>query len=128
MDGSCAGWSESHDGLLIAVPVMAVAIVAGLALFAAWTAFRIGKALPPQGQFIEIEGTRIYSVDRGQGPAIVMIPGLGGQLRNFTNSLLDRLTDELRGTVNLTLLLARSGVSVRSGPCIFNRLDPSRNS
>jgi hypothetical protein len=55
---------------------------------------------------------------------------LGGQLRNFTSSLLDRLTDELRGTVNLTLLLvlARSGVSVRSGPRIFNRLDPSRNS
>jgi hypothetical protein len=114
--------------LLIAVPVMAVAIVAGLALFTAWIAFRIGKALPPEGQFIEIEGTRIHSVDRGQGPAIVMIPGLGGQLRNFTNSLLDWLTDEFRGTVNLTLLLARPGVSVRSGPRIFNRLDPSRNS
>jgi hypothetical protein len=114
--------------LLIAGPVMTVAIVAGLALFAAWTAFRIGKALPPQGQFIEIEGTRIHSVNGGQGPAIVMIHGLGGQLRNFTNSLLDRLTDEFRSTVNLTLLLvlARSGVSVRSGPRIFNRLDPSR--
>jgi hypothetical protein len=35
--------------LLIAVPVMAVAIVAGLALFAAWTAFQIGKALPHKG-------------------------------------------------------------------------------
>jgi hypothetical protein len=116
--------------LLIAVPVMAVAIVAGLALFAAWIVSRIGRALPPQGQFIEIEGTRIHSVNGGQGPAIVMIPGLGGQLRDFTNSLLDRLTDELRGTVNLTLLLvlARSGVSVRSGSHIFNRLDPSRNS
>jgi hypothetical protein len=116
--------------LLIAVPVIAVAMVAGLELFAAWIAFRIGKALPPQGQFIEIEGTRIYSVDRGQSPAIVIIPELGGQLRNFTNSLLDRLTDELRGTVNLTLLLvlARSGVSVRSGPRIFKSLDPSRNS
>jgi hypothetical protein len=52
-----------------------------------------------------------------------MIHGLGGQLRNFTNSLLDRLTDEFRGTVNLTLLLARPGVSVRSGPRIFNRVD-----
>jgi hypothetical protein len=112
--------------LLIAVPVMAVAIVAGLALFAAWIVFRIGRALPPQGQFIEIEGTRIHSVNGGQGPAIVMIHGLGGQLRNFTNSLLDRLTDEFRGTVNLTLLLARPGVSVRSGPRIFNRVDPSR--
>jgi hypothetical protein len=114
--------------LLIAVPVMAVAIVAGLALFTDWTAFWVGRALPPQGQFIEIEGTRIHSVNGGQGPAIVMIPGLGGQLRNFTNSLLDRRTDEFRGTVNLTLLLvlARPGVSVRSGPRIFNRVDPSR--
>jgi hypothetical protein len=49
-----------------------------------------------------------------------------GSIRNFTNSLLDRLTDEFRGTVNLTLLLARPGVSVRSGPRIFNRVDPSR--
>jgi hypothetical protein len=114
--------------LLIAVPVMAMAIVAGLALFAAWIAFRVGRALPPQGQFIEIEGTRIHSVNGGQGPAIVVIHGTGGQLRNFTNSLLDRLTDEFRGTVNLTLLLARPGVSVWSGPCIFNRVDPSRNS
>ena len=114
--------------LLIAVPVMAVAIVAGLALFTDWTAFWVGRALPPQGQFIEIEGTRIHSVNGGQGPAFVVIHGSGGQLRNFTNSLLDRLTDEFRGTVNLTLLLARLGVSVRSGPRIFNRVDPSRNS
>jgi hypothetical protein len=85
--------------LLIAVPVMAVAMVAGLALSMAWTAFWVGRALPPQGQFIEIEGTRIHSVNGGQGPVIVVIHGSGGQLRNFTNSLLDRLTDECRGTV-----------------------------
>ena len=65
----------------------------------AWTAFWVGRALPPQGQFIEIEGTRIHSVNGGQGPVIVVIHGSGGQLRNFTNSLLDRLTDECRGTV-----------------------------
>jgi pimeloyl-ACP methyl ester carboxylesterase len=72
--------------------VAALVIVAGLVLFTAWTAFWIGRALPPQGQFVDFYGKRIHYVDGGQGPAIVMIHGLGGQLRNFTHSLLDRLT------------------------------------
>jgi pimeloyl-ACP methyl ester carboxylesterase len=85
--------------LLVTVFIMALAIVASLALFTAWIAFRVERSLPAQGLFIELEGTRIHYVDRGQGPAIVMIHGLGGQLRNFTHSLLDRLADEFRVVV-----------------------------
>ena len=53
--------------LLVAALVLALAIVAGLVLFTAWTAFWIGRALPPQGQFIDFDGKRIHYVDDGQG-------------------------------------------------------------
>jgi alpha-beta hydrolase superfamily lysophospholipase len=98
---------------MMALLVAALVIVAGLVLFTAWTAFQVGKALPPQGQFIDIEGTRIHYVDRGQGPAIVMIHGLGGQLRNFTHSLLDRLADEFR-----VVVIDRPGQAIRPAPVI----------
>jgi hypothetical protein len=49
-------------------------------------------------------------------------------LRFFNMPILARLTlvEGAIHDINLTLLLARPGVSVRSGPRIFNRVDPSR--
>jgi pimeloyl-ACP methyl ester carboxylesterase len=89
---------------LIGVIAAAGVLIGVLVLFTAWTAFRVEKALPPQGRFIEIEGARIHYLDRGHGPAIVLVHGLGGQMRNFTHSLLDRLTDEFR-----VILIDRAG-------------------
>jgi pimeloyl-ACP methyl ester carboxylesterase len=68
----------------------------GLALFTGWTARRVEKALPPLGRFIEIGGARIHYLDEGSGPAVLLIHGLGGQMRNFTHSLLARLKGEFR--------------------------------
>src|SRR5580658_6001980 len=66
-------------------------LAGGLAIFAAWTARRVEKALPPRGHFIEVDGARIHYLDEGSGPPLVLIHGLGGQMHNFTHSLLDRL-------------------------------------
>jgi hypothetical protein len=77
---------------LLVLPAGLLLIAAGLALFSAWVALRAEKAVPPCGRFIEIDGARIHYLDQGQGPAIVMIHGLGGQLQNFSHSLLERLT------------------------------------
>ena len=68
-----------------------IAAVAGLALFAKWHAARVERRVPADGRFFEQDGHRLHYVDRGAGPAIVMIHGLGGQLRNFSYALLDRL-------------------------------------
>jgi len=77
---------------IIGAAVAALAIMAGgLAIFAAWTARRVEKALPPCGRFVEIDGARIHYLDEGSGPPLVLIHGLGGQMHNFTHSLLDRL-------------------------------------
>jgi pimeloyl-ACP methyl ester carboxylesterase len=68
----------------------------GLVIFTAITARRVENALPPRGKFIEIAGARIHYLDKGAGLPIVILHGLGGQMGNFTYSLLDRLTGEFR--------------------------------
>ncbi|HEV2103622.1 MAG TPA: alpha/beta hydrolase [Candidatus Acidoferrum sp.] len=82
--------------LLIAGIVLVTAGVGGLVIFTAITARRVEHALPPRGQFIEASGARIHYLDKGSGPPIVILHGLGGQMGNFTYALLDRLTDEFR--------------------------------
>ncbi len=77
--------------------VAAVALAGGaLAAFTAITARRVAKALPPEGTFVEVEGARLHVLDRGSGPAIVMIHGLAGQMRHFTHSLAERLEGDHR--------------------------------
>jgi pimeloyl-ACP methyl ester carboxylesterase len=73
-----------------------VLVLAGLALFTAWTAHRVEKALPPQGRFIDVDGVRLHYIDEGTGPAILLVHGLGGQMGNFTHSLLAKLTPQFR--------------------------------
>ena len=75
------------------------AIGGGLAAFAGLTARRVEAALPPQGRFIDIDGNRIHYLDQGSGPVILMVHGLGGQMRNFTYALVDRLKGRFRVVV-----------------------------
>jgi pimeloyl-ACP methyl ester carboxylesterase len=81
--------------LLICVAAI-VALLLALAAFSALIARGVEKALPPKGKFIEIDGARMHYLDKGQGPVIVMVHGLGGQTGNFSHSLLGRLTDRFR--------------------------------
>jgi len=74
----------------------AIAAIAGLALFSRFAARRIERDVPADGQFITVNGTRLHYTDRGHGPAIVMIHGLGGQMRNFSYALTDRLVADHR--------------------------------
>jgi pimeloyl-ACP methyl ester carboxylesterase len=96
---------------LLVLPAGLLLIAAGLALFSAWAAWRAEKAVPPCGRIIEIDGARIHYLDQGQGPTIVMIHGLGGQLQNFSHSLLERLTGEFR-----VILVDRPGSGYSTRP------------
>src|SRR6266702_8874814 len=81
--------------LLVTVALVALSLAA-FVIFTAITARRVEKALPPRGQFIEVAGARIHYLDKGSGPPIVILHGLGGQMGNFTYALLERLTAQFR--------------------------------
>ncbi len=51
---------------------------------------------PPLGRFVDVDGTRVHVWVRGSGPDLVLIHGAGGNLRDFTFDLADRLTDRYR--------------------------------
>lgn len=71
--------------------------IAGLMLFAANTARKVEAAVPPCGQFVEIDGQRLHYIDTGgPGPAVVLIHGLGGTLWHFTYALVGKLSGEFR--------------------------------
>ncbi|MEM7722023.1 MAG: alpha/beta hydrolase [Pseudomonadota bacterium] len=64
------------------------------------------SAYPPLGDFVEVttgpettETLRLHYVQAGEGPDLVLIHGAGGNVRDFTFDLVDRLTDRYRVTV-----------------------------
>jgi pimeloyl-ACP methyl ester carboxylesterase len=84
-------------GIVLTLILIVAVIFAGLVWFAANTARKVEAAVPPCGQFMEIDGQRLHYIDtRGTGPAIVMIHGLGGTLWNYTYALVDKLSGEFR--------------------------------
>ncbi len=77
------------NGTRAALGALGAAMVAGggLALYAAAAARRFERMVPRDGELIDVEGARLHVVERGQGPALLLIHGLGGQLRNFSRIL-----------------------------------------
>ena len=75
-------------GAALAVPGM-------LAAYSAWATRSAERQVPADGRFLDVPGVRLHFVERGanQGDPVVMIHGLGGQLRNFSYALAHRLGD-----------------------------------
>jgi pimeloyl-ACP methyl ester carboxylesterase len=83
--------------IILTLVLIVAILVAGLAWFAANTARKVEAAVPPCGQFMEIDGQRLHYIDtKGPGPAIVMIHGLGGTLWNYTYALVEKLSGQFR--------------------------------
>ena len=70
---------------------------AGLALASTLLARDAERKVPADGTFLDVEGSRLHFIDNGgSGPPIVMVHGLGGQIRNFTHSLTELLEGDHR--------------------------------
>lgn len=97
------------------IPLLALgaigAIGGGLAAFSGLTARKVEKAVPRDGRIVEVAGNRLHVLEKGSGPAILMIHGLAGQMRNFAASVVDDLAKDHR-----VVLVDRpgSGYSVRA--------------
>ncbi len=78
------------------VLVIVVLLGGGLVAFAAWTASRVEKAVPPIGKFLEVDGTRLHYLDEGEGQPIVLVHGLAAQMQHLTYALRERLRGRYR--------------------------------
>jgi pimeloyl-ACP methyl ester carboxylesterase len=73
------------------------AVLAGAALFNRWSADRAERAHPAQGQFIDIDGVRLHYVERGNGPAVVLLHGSGAIVEDFlVSGIVDSLAKDRR--------------------------------
>lgn len=53
-------------------------------------------AYPPVGDFVTGDGLKLHYVDVGEGPTVVLVHGASGNLRDWTFSMVDRLSDRYR--------------------------------
>lgn len=56
------------------------------------------RHFPPEGDFVTVGGKRVHYVTRGDGPDVVLIHGMSGNLRDMTFSLVDALAGRYRVT------------------------------
>ncbi len=64
----------------------AVAAMVGSALLNRAATRRAERATPPAGKFIEVDGVRLHYVERGQGPAVVLLHGNAVMLQDYVAS------------------------------------------
>lgn len=57
---------------------------------------RVEAEFPPLGRMVTVEGVRVHLVEMGAGPAVALIHGASGNLRDFTFSLAPRLARRFR--------------------------------
>ncbi len=84
--------------------ILGTLIVTGvLAGATMWRSAALARATeadyPPEGEFVEIAGTRIHFVTEGSGPDLVMIHGASGSTRDFTYQMLEELRSDYRVTI-----------------------------
>jgi len=82
--------------VVLIVLAACAACLGALALFTARTVRKVEILVPPAGRFVDVPGARLHVVERGQGPAILMVHGLAGQLGHYTYALVDLLAPQFR--------------------------------
>jgi pimeloyl-ACP methyl ester carboxylesterase len=75
---------------------VALCIAGALVLFTVHTVRQVERALPPAGRFVDVPGARLHLVERGKGPALLLVHGLAGQLSHFTYGIVDQLAAQYR--------------------------------
>jgi pimeloyl-ACP methyl ester carboxylesterase len=79
-------------GWIIMALLAIILIGAAMLVYLAWsTARKVERLVLPLGRFVEVDGAKLHYVDRGEGPPIVLIHGIGGNLRQFTGTIFDEL-------------------------------------
>ena len=84
--------------LILALSLLVVAI--GFSIFVDRRAdlreAEIEARFPPEGQIVNVDGKDVHVIIKGEGPDLVLIHGAGGNARDFSFRLMDKLTDRYR--------------------------------
>jgi pimeloyl-ACP methyl ester carboxylesterase len=83
------------NGLALAALAL-LAGTGGLLALTALTSLIVTRLIPPRGAFLTVAGERIHVLETGRGPPLLLIHGLGGQMGNFTHSLVALLARDHR--------------------------------
>ena len=73
-----------------------VAAAAGALFFTARTVRKVEALVPRDGRMIEVDGQLLHVAEEGAGPPLLLIHGLGGQMRSFGRDLIDDLARHYR--------------------------------
>ena len=109
--------------LLSYVVILVLLLIISCALFTTIISYKIKRSIPKFGKITRLEDAEIHWYDSGQGRPIIMLHGLGGNLRNFTYALTERLDDDFRV---IAIDRAGSGWSRRSKPVIATLQEQAR--
>jgi pimeloyl-ACP methyl ester carboxylesterase len=81
----------------LVVAAVAAAAAAATALWVRHKARQAERDNPPQGEFVEVDGVRLHYLDRGDGPAVILLHGNGMVSQDFVGSgLVDLLAARYR--------------------------------
>ena len=84
-------------GYLFSIIVILLLLAAsGLFLYTLFISKRVELGMPPEGAFLQIQGTRVHYLEQGVGPTILMIHGLSGVAQNFGYSVMGELAKQHR--------------------------------
>lgn len=93
----------------MALVASSLAAAGALAALTHWRAgvqeARAEASHPPIGQLLSVGGVQVHALEQGSGPDLVLIHGSSGNLRDFTQGLIDRLSTRYR-----VILLDRPGL------------------
>lgn len=71
-------------------------VLAAAGIYTRTATRRIERDAPADGQFLDVAGARLHYVDRGTGRPIVLLHGMGAQLRNFSYGVANALAADFR--------------------------------
>ena len=80
----------------LAVGAATVAAAAGALLFTKRTTRKVEALVPRDGRLVDVAGQRVHVAEVGNGPSVLLIHGLGGQMRNFGPELVADLARDYR--------------------------------
>lgn len=81
---------------LIIIALSLAILVAVVQVTAAVRETQAVRDFPPEGQFLEVDGTQVHAVVMGSGPDLVLVHGASGNTRDMTFSLAPQLAERYR--------------------------------